>query len=203
MRVPKTALRLGGLFILGSVPFAQWAARVTAGQDLRRVGSGTVSASGVFRVAGPVPFLLVCLLDVGKGAAAVVLTRRSPVGASAAAAGLVIAGHDWSPFLRGAGGRGVLPAIGALAVAYPPGAALLIGGIAAGYASGDTAPGCFAAQALLTPFLALTGGRRGALFGAAITAPMLLKRLVGNRTFHRPTDAGTYWTRAMYDRDHR
>ncbi len=197
------ALRLAGAFLLGSVPFSRYVAHFTVGTDLRRVGSGTVSASGVYQVAGAVPFLLVCLLDFGKGAAAVMLARRSNTAMVAAAAGLVVIGHAWSPLLRGAGGRGVLPAIGALAVAHPPGAALLIGGIAVGRVHGDTAPGCFVAQTLLTPFLALTGGQRGALLGAATAVPMLAKRLLGNQGFRRRTSAATYLTRAIYDRDHR
>jgi glycerol-3-phosphate acyltransferase PlsY len=195
------AARLAGAFALGSVSFAQGAARIAADQDLRLVGNGTVSATGVFRVAGYRPFLLVCLLDAGKGAAAALLTRRLPTGARAMAAGLVIMGHNWSPLLRGAGGRGVMPAMGFLAVTHPTGAALLAGGVVAGYVTGDAAPGCFVAQMFLTPLLALTGGRRGALLGAAVAAPMLAKRLTGNRISPRP--ATTYWTRAVYDRDRR
>lgn len=197
------ALRVNGAFLLGSVPFSRYVTHLAAGTDLRRVGSGTVSASGVYQVAGIGPFLLVCLLDVGKGTAAAMLARRSNTATAAAAAGLVVVGHAWSPLLRGAGGRGVLPAIGALGVAHAPGAALLIGGIAVGRVHGDTAPGCFVAQTLLTPFLALTGGRRGALLGAATAVPMLAKRLLGNRGFRRRTSAATYLTRAVYDRDHR
>ena len=197
------ALRLGGAFLLGSVPFSRYVAHLVAGTDLRRVGSGTVSASGVYQVAGTQPFLLVCLLDAGKGAAAMRVVRRSGTGTVAAAAALVVVGHAWSPLLRGAGGRGVLPAIGVLTVAQPTGAALLISGIAVGRARGDSAPGCFVAQALLTPFLALTGGRRGALVGAATAVPMLTKRLLGNQGFRRHTSAATYLTRAVYDREHR
>jgi glycerol-3-phosphate acyltransferase PlsY len=187
---------------VGSVPFSDYVARLAAGADLRRVGNGTVSASGVYQVAGTGPFLLVCLLDIGKGAVVARLTRRSGT-ATAAAAGLVIAGHAWSPLLRGAGGRGVLPAIGTLAVVQPAGAALLVGGIAAGRIHGDTAPSCFAAQLLLTPVLALTGGRQGALLGAAIAGPMMAKRLLGNQGFRPRTPARTYLTRALYDREHR
>ncbi|NES28116.1 hypothetical protein GCE86_08790 [Micromonospora terminaliae] len=195
--------RLAAALLLGSVPFAQWVARVAAAQDLRRVDNGTVSATGVFRVAGHLPFVAVCLLDVGKGATAALMIRHLPPGTRAVGAGLVVVGHNWSPFLQGAGGRGVLPALGALAVAHPTGAAVLLGGILGGYARGDTAPGCFLAQTLLTPLLALTGGRRAALFGAAVAAPMLAKRIAGNGTYGRPASARTYWTRAVYDRDRR
>src|SRR3954447_1046996 len=90
------ALRLGGAFLLGSVPYANYVARLTTGTDLRRVGTGTVSASAVYQVAGILTFLFVSLLDLGKGAAAAMLPRRSNVGTVAAAAGLVVVGHAWS-----------------------------------------------------------------------------------------------------------
>jgi glycerol-3-phosphate acyltransferase PlsY len=189
-----TLTRLGGVYALGSVSFADLVARRVAGADLRLVGTGTVSAANVHRVAGVPAFLAVALLDVGKGAAAARMAADRP----ALGAALVVAGHNWSPMLRGAGGRGVLPALGALLVTAPTGAALLAGGIAAGRLGGDTAPGCFVAQVLMVPVLAAVSGRRGALLGAAVAVPMLVKRMLGNGP------AGSrrvYLTRLVYDRD--
>ncbi|MDE0669337.1 MAG: glycerol-3-phosphate acyltransferase, partial [bacterium] len=88
----------------------------------------------------------------------------------------------WSPFLRGAGGRGVSPAMGALAVVHWPGAVLLLAGLAAGRAVRQTALVSFGAI-LALPLLALRwGGRDAALAGAVVVAPMLLKRLTANNT---------------------
>lgn len=39
-------------FAAGSIPFSNLAARRARGVDLRRVGTGTVSGSALYRVAG-------------------------------------------------------------------------------------------------------------------------------------------------------
>ncbi|GIH29135.1 hypothetical protein Aph01nite_74450 [Acrocarpospora phusangensis] len=191
-------LALGGVFLVGALPFAHILARSAAGADLRTVRTGTVSASNVYVVAGPAPFALTFLLDLGKGAAMAALVRRRRPDLLAVAGGLVVAGHNWSPFLRGAGGRGVLTATGVLLVAAPEGAALVLGSAAASGLLGDTAPGCFVAQVLLVPVLAASQGRTGALLGLALALPMLVKRLVGNRG---AASGRVYLTRLVYDRD--
>jgi glycerol-3-phosphate acyltransferase PlsY len=111
-----------------------------------------------------------------------------------------VVGHNWSPFLRGAGGRGVAPALGALLVQAWPGAVLLLGGLVVGKALRQTGLGGFVAEVLLTPVLAVLEGAAGALAGAAVVVPMLVKRIAGNG---RPTrkDARTYLTRLLYDRE--
>ena len=122
----------------------------------------------------------------------------------AAAAGLAVAGHNWSPFLRGAGGRGVLPGIGVLAMTAPSGSALLLGGLASGRAARNTGLGCFAAQCLLMPLLARTKGRGGVMLGTAITAPMFVKRLLGNGPPAGTSGSGkrqAYLVRMLYDHD--
>jgi glycerol-3-phosphate acyltransferase PlsY len=192
-------LQLGSALLVGSIPFSQLVAGSAAGADLRGIGTGTVSATNVYRAAGAGPFIAACLLDFGKGALIAALARRRHPKLLAAAVGLVVVGHNWSPFLRGAGGRGVLPALGALTVAAPPGAALIVTGIVAGHLAGDTAPACFAAQALLVPTLAGVSGRRGALLGAAVAVPMLVKRAMGNRG--RAASWRALGIRLVYDRD--
>jgi glycerol-3-phosphate acyltransferase PlsY len=198
----KRLAKLGAAFVVGAVPVAQLVARRTTGKDLRRLGTGTVSATNVYQAGGVRPFAAASLLDVGKGALVAALVGRRDARLLATAAGLAVIGHNWSPFLRGAGGRGVLPAMGVLAVAAPSGAAVLGAGIVGGYVTGDSAPGCFAAQLLLVPVLARTHGRSGALLGMALTAPMLAKRAVGNR-LPRPISVRTIGARLIYDRDTR
>jgi glycerol-3-phosphate acyltransferase PlsY len=197
----SVALRLGGSLLLGSIPFSNIIAHSITGHDLRTVGTGTVSPTNVYRLAGLRPFAAACLLDLGKGAMAATLVKdRHPV-LVAAAAGLAVAGHNWSPFLRGAGGRGVLPATGILLVAAPPGAALIVGAIGIGYLMGDTAPACLAAEVGLTPILAAIRGRGGALLGVVLAAPMLAKRLLGNDKPTADRSGYLYKTRIIYDRD--
>jgi acyl phosphate:glycerol-3-phosphate acyltransferase len=100
------------------------------------------------------------------------------VAAAAAAAG--VAGHNWSVFLRGAGGRGISPALGALAVGAPAGAGVLLGGLTAGRLSRQTGLGCFVAYLLLIPVARRLHGRHAASLSAAVLVPLLAKRILGN-----------------------
>jgi len=197
----SVTLRLGGSLLLGSIPFSNIVARSVTGHDLRIIGTGTVSPTNVYRVAGSRPFATACLLDLAKGAMAAVLVKDRHAALVAAAAGLTITGHNWSPFLRGAGGRGVLPATGVLLVAAPPGATLMVGAVVVGYLMGDTAPTCLVAEVLLTPALAAIRGRSGALLGVVLSTPMLVKRLLGNGRPAPDHSGYLYKTRIIYDRD--
>jgi glycerol-3-phosphate acyltransferase PlsY len=188
-------------YLVGSVPFSQIVARRSGPGDLRRVGNGTVSASGL-RQVGVGPVVVAGMLDLAKGMIGPMLAggRRNPSFATLAAAA-AIAGHNWSPFLRMAGGRGISPAMGALLVLAPEGAGVLLAGVALGRAVDDNAGvGAIVADAALLPFLARTRGRAGALVAAAVLAPMLVKRLLGNRP---AANARTYLWRLLFDRDER
>src|SRR4051794_2457009 len=186
-------------FVAGSIPFSNLAARMTRGVDLRTVGTGTVSGTSLFRVSGFGALAVAGVLDVGKGALGPALAGDRAT-LAALAGGLAVIGHNWSPFLRGAGGRGVAPALGALLVQAWPGAILLLGGLVVGKAFRETGLGGFVAEVLLTPALALLQGAAGALTGVTIAVPMLVKRVAGNG---RPARRGAraYVTRLLYDRE--
>jgi acyl phosphate:glycerol-3-phosphate acyltransferase len=203
-QMTRTALGLAIGFLAGAVPFSNLAARRLCGVDLRRVGTGTVSGTALYQVAGFGPLVVAGLLDVAKGAVGPLLVgQRRPV-AAALTSGLAVAGHNWSPFLGGAGGRGISPAMGALAVVGWPGTALLLAGLAAGRLAGETALGALVAQGGLVPVLATTGGRRGALAGIAVLVPLVAKRLAGNaRPSPNSRPAQVYLPRLLYDRDQR
>jgi hypothetical protein len=64
----------------------------------------------------------------------------------------------------------------------------------------ETGLGGFIGELALTPVLAITNGAEGALVGAAVAVPMLVKRTMGNS---RPTESGwrPYVRRLLYDRD--
>lgn len=189
---------LAASHLCGSVPFAQLVARLTNSTDLRQRGTGTVSASGL-RDVGVGPVVVAGVLDVAKGTIGPLVARRragTPLAVAAGAA--TITGHNWSPFLRGAGGRGLSPAIGALLVTAPEGSVVLLAGVAAGRLVGETAIGALAGYAALTPVLIRTRGRTGALTAAAMLTPILVKRLMGNRP---AASASTYLWRLLLDRD--
>lgn len=185
-------------YLVGSIPFSNIAARRVAGVDLRTSGTGTVSGTGLYRVAGFGPLAAAGILEVAKGALGPALAGRSRPRAAALAGGAAVIGHDWSPFLRGAGGRGMSPALGALLVEAWPGAALLLGGMVVGRLSGETAVGSLVAELLLVPVLARRYGPHGALVGACLSLPMLAKRIAGNR---RPDRPQVLLTRLVLDRD--
>jgi acyl phosphate:glycerol-3-phosphate acyltransferase len=187
-------------FTAGSVPFANIAALRLTGTDLRDVGSGTVSGSSLYRVAGLGPLLMVGLADVSKGAVGPLLAgSRRPMLAAGAAA-MAIAGHNFSPFLRGAGGRGLGPALGATAVLAPEATGVLFAGLIAGRSVRRTGLGCFLAYLALAPVLCRTRGRAGLATAAAIGGPLLVKRVLGNQppAQRRPS---VYLRRLIYDSD--
>lgn len=69
------ALCLLGAYLLGSVPSGYWAGRWLKGIDIREQGSGSTGATNVLRTVGKVPALVVLLVDIFKGAGAIVALR--------------------------------------------------------------------------------------------------------------------------------
>jgi acyl phosphate:glycerol-3-phosphate acyltransferase len=108
-------------YLIGSVPFALLVARWWGAPDLRTVGSGNLGATNVLRASGVTAGVLVALLDVGKGAASVLLAERLNGGGPApAVAGLAaVVGHIYPLWLRFRGGKGVATACGVFAALAP------------------------------------------------------------------------------------
>ncbi len=192
---------LATAFGVGSLPLANLAAGRLAGIDLRRFGTGTVSGTSLYEVTSFGPLALVGCLEVAKGAVGPALAGRCRPGLGALAAGLGVAGHNWSPWLRGAGGRGISPALGATAVLAPEGTVVLSLGLGVGRLVGQTAVGCLVAMLGLPPLLARTRGRSGWWAGTAVTLPLLAKRLLGNQVPTGPSRGSTYLSRLIFDRD--
>lgn len=187
-------------FGVSSVPFAYLAARVTRGLDLRQVGTGTVSGTGLYEVAGFGPLAVAGILEVAKGAVGPALAGKQRPGLAAAAAGVSVVGHNWSPLLGGAGGRGLSPAIGALGVIAPAGAGVLLAGMALGRLAGETALGSLVADAAAVAVVRRRHGREAAWSATAVVVPMIAKRLTGNRRPDRRSVAVYAW-RLLFDRD--
>ena len=62
-------------YLLGAIPSGYLAGRWLKGIDLRECGSGSTGATNVLRNVGKGPALAVFLIDVGKGALAVLLAK--------------------------------------------------------------------------------------------------------------------------------
>jgi len=117
-------------YLLGSIPSGYLAGRWCKGIDLRTIGSGSTGATNVLRSVGKGPALVVFLVDVAKGAAAVLLARALSQDATLAnwievGAGLAaLAGHIWPVWLGFKGGKAVATGFGMfLGLAWPVGLA--------------------------------------------------------------------------------
>ena len=95
--------------------------RIRKGVDIRELGDGNAGAANTFREIGPWQGITVGLLDAGKGAGAVLVTKAlaSPdflvllVGLAA------VVGHNWPILLHFKGGRGESTTIGVLLMTIP------------------------------------------------------------------------------------
>jgi glycerol-3-phosphate acyltransferase PlsY len=101
-------------FLLGSFPTGIVFARAR-GVDLRKVGSGNIGATNVGRAMGKGWAILVLVLDACKGLLPVLAARA--LGFGPWVAGIcgfaAVAGHSFSVFLGGKGGKGVATSLGA------------------------------------------------------------------------------------------
>ena len=113
-------------YLLGSLPSGWLAGRWLKNIDIRELGSGSTGATNVLRQVGKGPALVVFLIDVGKGAAAVLIARALGLGDwIQVLAGLTaLAGHIWPVWLGFKGGKAVATGLGMfLGLAWPVGLA--------------------------------------------------------------------------------
>ena len=111
----ETVLIIVVAYLWGSFPTAYLVARVLKKVDIRTHGSGNVGASNLTELVGWPTGLAIGVFDcLAKGTLPVVAAGLANQGlAVQAGVGLAaIAGHNWSPFIRFAGGRGVATGIG-------------------------------------------------------------------------------------------
>jgi len=145
-------IALGIAYLLGTTPAGYLAGRLISGIDIREHGSGSTGATNVLRVLGAWPALVVFLIDVSKGAAAVFLAGLAypaviasvsippppgiymdaiiPWGVCLASMAAIL-GHGRSVWLNFTGGKSVATGLGVLlAMSWTVGAgALLVFGV--------------------------------------------------------------------------
>jgi acyl phosphate:glycerol-3-phosphate acyltransferase len=133
-----SAIALFIAYLLGAIPSGYWAGKLLQGIDIRKHGSGSTGATNVLRTLGRGPAIAVLLMDVAKGAAAILFARYMGTDLSAewsnwlvALAGLAaVLGHARSIWLGFWGGKSAATGLGVLlAMAWPVGfgAALAFG----------------------------------------------------------------------------
>jgi acyl phosphate:glycerol-3-phosphate acyltransferase len=125
---PIGAVALIGLaYLIGAIPFGLLAGRLAGGVDLRQHGSHRTGTTNALRTLGLGWAAAVFVLDVAKGAVAVLLAQAlyqagppgSPEWVAAAAGVAAVAGHNWSVFIGFTGGRGVATSAGGMLVISP------------------------------------------------------------------------------------
>ena len=128
MTGPLGAVALVGLgYLVGAIPFGLLAGRLAGGVDLREHGSRRTGTTNALRTLGLGWAVAVFVLDVAKGAVAVLLAQTlyqsgaaGTVEWVAALAGFAaVVGHNWSVFIGFRGGRGVATSAGGLLVISP------------------------------------------------------------------------------------
>lgn len=125
----KNAVVILLCYLFGSIPFGLIAGKLVKGIDIRNVGSGNIGATNVLRAVGPIPALIVFLLDVFKGAGAVLLCRYLGMSEYLIVLGGIAAlvGHTCSVFLGFKGGKGVSTLLGLVIGINPIMAAVALG----------------------------------------------------------------------------
>ena len=130
---PAAALLLG--YLLGSIPFGLLLTRLGGAGDLRAIGSGNIGATNVLRTGRKGLAAATMLLDIGKGATAVLLADAIFPGTAMLGGLAAFVGHCYPVWLKFNGGKGVATLMGVvLALSWPSGlvyAAVWLGLLAA------------------------------------------------------------------------
>ena len=183
MTVHPAALVLAA-YLLGSISFAVLVVRRKTGQDIRAEGSGNAGATNVLRAHGKKLAILVALLDVAKGAAAVSLMRlvtADPRWAAAAGFAAVL-GHVFPVFYSFRGGKGVATAVGAFAVLTPLALLVSLGLFVVIVAATRYVSLASVVSMALLPAIAggLFGAPRAVVMAAAATALLVIAKHLAN-----------------------
>jgi acyl phosphate:glycerol-3-phosphate acyltransferase len=167
-------------YACGSLPFALWVARAFGTPDLRRVGSGNLGATNVARTSGVGAGVFAAVLDIGKGAASVLIAAqltRSQSTTMAIAAVASVVGHVYPVWSRFQGGKGVATGFGAFAVLEPVAAlpsfvVFVLGALATRYAS----VGSVLAAVTLPVASYVTGSAPAVIVAALATSALIVFR---------------------------
>lgn len=127
------SLTIAGIigYLCGSIPFGYLYVRAKTGRDIRSVGSGRTGGTNSLRAAGLLVGIVTSFSDVFKGILGIKLTQLILVNLLATdpswlpwaylvAGTMSVVGHNWSIFLKFAGGAGTGPNIGWATAIWPP-----------------------------------------------------------------------------------
>lgn len=107
-------------YMIGNISNAYLIGKIFLKKDVRNYGSGNAGATNALRAFGAKIGILVFLLDVFKGIAAVYIGRQLNLEFGGYIAGIsVIAGHNWPVTLKFKGGKGIATSIGVMLLINP------------------------------------------------------------------------------------
>lgn len=121
-------------YLLGSIPTSVWIGKYFYGIDIREHGSGNAGATNTFRVLGKKPGIIVLIIDILKGSAAVslaywfedVLPANEFIDIEIGLAIACVFGHIFPVFAGFRGGKGVATLLGATIIITPISCALAL-----------------------------------------------------------------------------
>lgn len=206
----ESALLVLGAYLIGAIPSAYIVARLIKGIDIRHVGSGNAGATNVMVHVGAVTGFTLGTFDcLVKGVLPVVVGRLLdvPLGVQVSAGLAAVVAHNWSPFMRLTGGRGVATASG-LVIGFFLWQEILVlivvMGIIGRLIYKDTGFWTFVAMIAL-PVLTFMFDRPVEIVAMSVSIGIILmaKRLTAN--WERPANdgslAGVLRRRLLWDRD--
>ncbi len=107
-------------YLLGSIPFGVILTRAGGAGDLRTIGSGNIGATNVLRTGRKGLAAATLLLDMAKGAVAVLMVAHLFPGNTLLAAAGAFIGHCYPIWLRFKGGKGVATLMGIVVALHWP-----------------------------------------------------------------------------------
>ena len=106
-------------YLIGSIPFGLVLTRLAGLGDIRNIGSGSIGATNVLRTGNKTLAAATMVLDIGKGAIAVLIANMYGPDIAVLAAGGAFIGHCFPVWLKFNGGKGVATAAGILLAIAP------------------------------------------------------------------------------------
>jgi len=113
--IPEWLPWLAASYLLGAIPTSYLTVRLVKGHDLRRLGSGNLGATNLFRQLGWAFAIPVGLFDLAKGAIPVMVFGPRAGGGQVVPLLLgaaAVVGHVFSVFVKFKGGKGVATGAG-------------------------------------------------------------------------------------------
>ena len=106
-------------YLIGGIPFGFLVVYLVKRVDVRGLGSGNIGATNVTRVLGRKWGITVFILDFFKGFIAPLMVplfvENPPTFLFILAIMAAVCGHNWTPFLKFKGGKGVSTSLGGIA----------------------------------------------------------------------------------------